>query len=163
MQKKKTTNQYPSWIQMRYIWNVERWYWWSYLQGSNGDPGAFQMVLVVRNLPASAGDAGSILGQEDLLEEVMAAHSSILAWRTPWTEEPNGLQPMGSQRVRHDWNDLAQNGDADIENRPMDTGGWEEGEEGTERVARKHIHYHMWNRQPMRICCMTQGTQTRAL
>ena len=60
------------------------------------------MVLVVRNLPANAGDAGSILGQEDLLEEVIAAHSSILAWRTLWTEEPNGLQPMGSQRVRHD-------------------------------------------------------------
>ena len=36
------------------------------------------------------------LGQEDLLEEGMAAHSSILAWRIPWTEEPGGLQPMGS-------------------------------------------------------------------
>ena len=81
------------------------------------------------------------LGQEDLLEEVMAAHSSILAWRTPWTEEPNGLQPMGSQRVRRGRNVLAQNGDAGIENRLMDTGGWEEGEEGTERVAQKHVHH----------------------
>ena len=42
------------------------------------------------------------LGQEDLLEEEMAAYSNILAWRIPWTEEPGGLQSMGSQRVRHD-------------------------------------------------------------
>ena len=42
------------------------------------------------------------LGWEGPLEEVMAAHSSILAWRMSWTEEPGGLQPMRSQRVRHD-------------------------------------------------------------
>ena len=42
------------------------------------------------------------LGQEDPLEEGMAAHSSILAWRIPWTEEPGGRQFIGSQRVRHD-------------------------------------------------------------
>ena len=42
------------------------------------------------------------LGQEDPLEEGMAAHSSILAWRVPWTEEPGGLQSMRSQRVRQD-------------------------------------------------------------
>ena len=42
------------------------------------------------------------LGQEDSLEKEMATHSSILAWRIPWTEEPGGLQSMGSQRVRHD-------------------------------------------------------------
>ena len=47
------------------------------------------------------------LGREDPLEEAMAAHSSILAWRIPWTEEPGGLQSQGSQRVRHNWNDLA--------------------------------------------------------
>ena len=41
------------------------------------------------------------LGGEDPLEEEMATHSSILAWRIPWTEEPGGLQSMGSQRVRH--------------------------------------------------------------
>ena len=40
-------------------------------------------------------------GQEDPLEEEMATHSSILAWWIPWTEEPGGLQSMGSQRVRH--------------------------------------------------------------
>ena len=42
------------------------------------------------------------LGQEDPLEEGMAARSSILAWRVPWTEEPGGLQSMGSHRVGHD-------------------------------------------------------------
>ena len=42
------------------------------------------------------------LGREDPLEKEMATHSSILAWRIPWTEEPGGLQSMGLQRVRHD-------------------------------------------------------------
>ena len=42
------------------------------------------------------------LGQEDALEKEMATHSSVLAWRTPWTEEPGGLQSTGSQRVRDD-------------------------------------------------------------
>ena len=41
------------------------------------------------------------LGQKDALEEGMATHSSILAWKIPWTEEPGRLQPMGSQRVEH--------------------------------------------------------------
>ena len=56
---------------------------------------------MVKNLPVSAGDAGSIPGQDDPLEEGMATHSSILAWRVPWTEEPGRLQSMGSQRVGH--------------------------------------------------------------
>ena len=43
------------------------------------------------------------LGWEDLLEKKMASHSNILSWKIPWTEEPDGLQSMGSQRVRHDW------------------------------------------------------------
>ena len=47
------------------------------------------------------------LGWEDLLVEGMATHSSILAWRIPWTEKPGGLQCIGLQRVRHHWNDLA--------------------------------------------------------
>ena len=42
------------------------------------------------------------MGGEDPLEEEMTTHSSILAWKTPWTEEPGGPQSMGSQRVRHD-------------------------------------------------------------
>ena len=55
---------------------------------------------VVKNLPANAGDArdtGSIPGWEDPLEEEMATHPSILAWRVPWTEEPGGLQFVGPQ------------------------------------------------------------------
>ena len=43
------------------------------------------------------------LGWEDPLEKEIATQSSILAWKTPWTEEPGGLQSMGSQRVRQDW------------------------------------------------------------
>ena len=57
---------------------------------------------VVKNLPTNAGDVGLISGWEDPLEKEMATHSSILAWEIPWTEEPGGLQPMGSQRAGHD-------------------------------------------------------------
>jgi len=46
-------------------------------------------------------------GREDPLEEGMATHSSILAWRIPWTEEPGGLQSVESQESGHDWSDLA--------------------------------------------------------
>ena len=60
------------------------------------------MALVVKNLPANAGDEGSVLGQEDPLEEEIATHSSILAEKIPWTEEPGRLQSMGSHRVRRD-------------------------------------------------------------
>ena len=62
--------------------------------------------LVAKNPPASTGDkrdVGSIPGQEDPLEEGMATHSSILAWRIPWTEEPGGLQSIGSQKFKHDF------------------------------------------------------------
>ena len=60
---------------------------------------------MVKNPPARAGgvrDVGSILGWRDPLEEGTATHSSVLAWRIPWTEEPGGLQSTGLQRVRHD-------------------------------------------------------------
>ena len=62
----------------------------------------FPGVSVVKNPPASAGDAGLLLDQEDPLEKEMATHSSILAWRIPWTEEPGGLQSTESQRVGKD-------------------------------------------------------------
>ena len=58
--------------------------------------------LVVKNLPANAGDMGSILGWGDPLEKEMATRSSILAWRIPWMEEPGGLQFMRSQKSRND-------------------------------------------------------------
>ena len=62
---------------------------------------------MAKNPPAFAGDtgdagSGSSLGQEDPLEEERATHSTILAWRSPWTEEPGGLQSTGSESVRHD-------------------------------------------------------------
>ena len=69
------------------------------------------MALVVKYPPANARDirdAVRSLSQEDALEEGMATHSSILAWRIPWTEKPGGLQSIGrlqsigSQRVGHD-------------------------------------------------------------
>ena len=49
------------------------------------------------------------------LEKEMATHSSILAWRIPWTEEPEGLQSMGSQRVRHNWSDLTAAAASELE------------------------------------------------
>ena len=56
---------------------------------------------MVKNVPAMQETQLQFLGQEDPLEKEMATHSSILAWRIPWTEEPGRLQPMGSQRVGH--------------------------------------------------------------
>ena len=56
---------------------------------------------MVKNLPAMQETWVRSLGQEDLLEKETATHSSILAQRIPWTEEPGGLQSMGLQRVRH--------------------------------------------------------------
>ena len=70
-------------------------YWCS---AENGFPG----TSAVRNPPANAGDAGSAPGWERPLEKEMATHSSILAWRVPWTEEPGRLQSTGLQRVGHD-------------------------------------------------------------
>ena len=58
--------------------------------------------LTVKNLPAMQETWVLSLGQEDPLEKRMATHSSILAWRIPWTEEPGGLQSMVLQRVEHD-------------------------------------------------------------
>ena len=57
---------------------------------------------MVKHLPAMWETQVRSLGWEDLLEKEMAAHSSTLAWRIPWTEEPSRLQSMGSQRVGHD-------------------------------------------------------------
>ena len=56
---------------------------------------------MVKNLPAMQETGAGSLGQKDTLEECMAIHSSILAWEIPWTEEPGGLQSMGSQRDGH--------------------------------------------------------------
>ena len=63
---------------------------------------ASQVVPLVKNPAANAGDVTVLsLDQKDPLEEGMAPHISILAWRIQWTEEPGGLQSVGSQRVKH--------------------------------------------------------------
>ena len=61
------------------------------------------VAQTVKNLPAVQETQVRSLGQEDFLEKGMATHSSILAWRISWTEEPGGLQSMELQRIRHIW------------------------------------------------------------
>ena len=60
------------------------------------------MTQTANNLLAMQQTQVRTLGQEDPLEKELATHSNILTWEIPWTEEPGGLQPMGSQRVGHD-------------------------------------------------------------
>ena len=70
---------------------------------------ALQVALVVKKPPANKGDIETQippLGQEDPLEEGMTTHSSILAWRIPWTEKPGKVQSIVLQRVGHDRSDL---------------------------------------------------------
>ena len=64
--------------------------------------GASLVSQMVKNLPAMQETWIRSLGWEDALEKGMATHSSILTWRIPWTEELDGLQSLGSKRVRHD-------------------------------------------------------------
>ena len=61
------------------------------------------MAQTVKNLPAREETWAWSLGWKDPLEKEMATHSSILAWEIPWTEEPGGLQSMGSQRAEYNW------------------------------------------------------------
>ena len=63
--------------------------------------GTSLVAQLVKNLPAMEETQVQFLDWEDPLEKGMATHSSILAWRIPWTEEPGKLWSMGSQRVRH--------------------------------------------------------------
>ena len=69
------------------------------MSDSFATPWTSQVVLVVENLLANAGDVS--LGWEDPLEDGIATHFSILAWRIPWAEEPGRLQFIGSQRAGH--------------------------------------------------------------
>ena len=73
-----------------------------FLLGYSCFSGASLVAQMVKNLPVIWETGIRSLGQEDLLEKGMATHSSILAWRISWTEEPGGLQSMALQRVRHD-------------------------------------------------------------
>ena len=63
----------------------------------------FLVAQRIKRLPAIRETRVRFLGQEDPLEKEIAIHSSTLAWKIPWTEEPDRLQSMGSQRVGHDW------------------------------------------------------------
>ena len=63
---------------------------------------AYLVAQMAKNLPAMRETQVQSLSQKDALEKEMANHSSVLAWKIPWTEEPGGLQSMGPQRVRHD-------------------------------------------------------------
>ena len=64
--------------------------------------GAFLVAQMVKNLPVMQQTQVQSLGQENPVEKGMATHSSILAWRIPWTKEPGGIQSMGLQRIRND-------------------------------------------------------------
>ena len=70
-------------------------------KGRGFDPSSLVVQTVQKNLPAKQEIQVHFLGQENTLEKGMAAHSSTLAWRIPWTEEPGGLQSVRSQRVGH--------------------------------------------------------------
>ena len=85
-------------------------YWWSKSYSLSTDPSGFSSGSAVKSLPAVQQlqeTQVQTLDQEDLLEKEMPTHSSILAWRILWTEEPGGVQCMASKRVRHDWSNLA--------------------------------------------------------
>ena len=79
------------------LWKIN----WDNLGGAKRR--ASLVAQVVSNLPAMQETQVQSLNQKDPLEKEIATHSSILAWRIPWTEGPGRLQSMGSQRVRHDW------------------------------------------------------------
>ena len=85
-----------------HLWEV-RTQWNDQKNISNQTPRASLVAQMVKNLPAMQETQVQPLGQEDPLEKGMAMHSSILAWRIPWTEESGGLQSVGLQRVRHAW------------------------------------------------------------
>ena len=71
-------------------------------EGKNWD-GGFPVAQTVKRLPAMQETWVQFLRREDPLEKEMAIHSGTLAWKIPWTEEPDRLQSKGSQRVGHDW------------------------------------------------------------
>ena len=68
------------------------------LKGANTEKGAPLVAQTGKNLPAMQETRVRSLGWEDLLEKKMTTHSNILAWETPWIEEPGGLQPMGGHK-----------------------------------------------------------------
>ena len=94
------------WCKSLYLqfWKAISWYLFKCCLSSSslGFPGASDG----KESACNAGDMGLIPRSEDLLEKGIATHSSILAWRIPWAEEPGGLRSTSSQRVGHDWADF---------------------------------------------------------
>jgi len=98
------------------IWALK---WYTKVHGLNFEPGFLNSKLIIFDFPGGSDGKVSVynagdplvllpnlvqsLGWEDPLEKEMAIHSSTIAWKIPWTEEPGRLQSMGSQRVGHDW------------------------------------------------------------
>jgi len=103
------------------------------------------VAKMVKNLPVMQETKVRFPGQEDPLEKRMATHSSILAWRIPWTEEPGGLQSMGWKRVRH--------------NRATHTHTHTH-TQYTARTVNAHCHYH--NMPSIRICWTPTSRTYRA-
>ena len=94
-----TLSPWDLWNQTRHSWNQQ--FSWSLEKGTAR--GAFLEAQMVKKLPAVQETWVWTLGWEDPLEEGMATHSVFLPGESPWTEEPDGLQSMELQRVRHDW------------------------------------------------------------
>ena len=91
---------------------------------------------------------------ETCMEKAMATHSSVLAWRIPGTGEPGGLPSMGVTQSRTQLKRLSSSSSS--------TSLWEKVRVGWfERIAVKHVYYHMWNRWPVQVQCMKQGTQSQ--
>ena len=103
---------HPLHLYLKYILNSYHLLW------------ASLVTEMVKNLPAMQETWVQSLDWEDPLEKGTAAHSSVLAFKIPWTERPGRLQFMGSQRVRHDWSDLAQIGVLRWEKKAF--GSWKE-------------------------------------
>ena len=84
------------------LWNAQMGQF-KFQMGGSCPQRTFLMAQMVKNLLEMWETRMQFLGQEDPLERSVATHSSIFAWRIPWTEEPGRLQSRGSQRVTHDW------------------------------------------------------------
>ena len=121
----------------------------SLISGSGRSPGegigyplqyswASMVAQTVKNPPEMKETWDGLLGWEDSVEEGKATHSSILAWRSSWTEEPGGLQFIGLQRVGHDW--VTKHSTAQPVNNVMTVSG------GQQRDSVMHIHVHVYHR-----------------
>ena len=98
----KIWKQFKCLLMDEWINNIWQIHTIEYYSATNKNRASF-VAQMVKRLPTLRETRIESLGQEDPLEKEMATHSSTLAWKIPWTEEPSRLQSMGSQRVGHDW------------------------------------------------------------